>query len=75
MVTNVAEDEGTANDLPPPEQLTQRSMAELKSRVLYAPASLCLANYVPAGPKPAEELPESTGTHAPALLRDGPALE
>jgi hypothetical protein len=55
--------------LPPHVQLIQMATAYWMSRLLYVAAKLRLADHLAAGPKRAEVLAATTGTHAPSLYR------
>lgn len=56
--------------LPPPHvQLIQMGTGFWVSKIMYAAAKLGLADLLSDGPRSAEELAGSTGTHAPSLHR------
>ena len=55
--------------MPPNAQLIQMATAHWVSRIVYVATRLGLADYLADGPKTAEELAVSTGTHAPSLYR------
>jgi hypothetical protein len=50
-------------------QIAQILLSQLVSRLVYVAATLKLADHLADGPKTAEELAPSTGTHAPTLHR------
>ena len=54
---------------PPHAQLAQMATAYWVSDIVYVAAKLSLADHLAEGPKTAEELAGSTGTHAPSLYR------
>ena len=54
---------------PPQAQMIQMATAHWVSRLLHVAAQLNLADYLADGPRTAEDLAESTATHAPALYR------
>lgn len=53
----------------PHAQLIQMATAHWVSRLLYVAAQLNLADFLAEGPRTAEELAQSTATHAPSLYR------
>jgi O-methyltransferase domain/Dimerisation domain len=55
--------------VPPHAQLVQMATAHWVSRIVYVAAKLGLADHLAKGPKSANELAGSTGTHAPSLYR------
>lgn len=55
--------------LPPHAQLIQMGTASWVSGIVYAAATLGLADHLAAGPKSAVELAGATATHAPSLHR------
>jgi hypothetical protein len=66
----MAENGHTGMQAPPPHvQLIQMATAYWASRVLYVAAKLGLADHLADGPKTAEALAATTGTHAPSLYR------
>jgi hypothetical protein len=54
---------------PPHAQLIQMATAYWGSRLVHVAAQLNLADRLAEGPRTAEELAQSTGTHAPSLYR------
>jgi hypothetical protein len=58
-----------AQPVPPEAQLIEMLMAPVVPRLLHVAATLKLADRLSEAPKTAEELAESTATHAPALYR------
>ena len=56
-------------ELPPHVHLIQMATAYWHSRLLFVAAKLGLADLLAEGPKSAEALAASTGTHAPSLYR------
>jgi DNA-binding IclR family transcriptional regulator len=66
----VAETNRAATETAPPQaQMIQMATAHWVSRLLHVAAQLNLADYLTDGPRTAENLAESTATHAPALYR------
>lgn len=59
----------TTDDLPPPMALHQIATGYYFSRALFVAAALGIADLLAPGPRNADQLAESTGTHAPSLRR------
>ncbi|HET9527010.1 MAG TPA: methyltransferase dimerization domain-containing protein, partial [Pyrinomonadaceae bacterium] len=57
------------NQIPAPAQMLQIITNFWTSRAVFIIARLGVADLLKSGPKSAEELAESTGTHAPSLYR------
>lgn len=57
------------NQIPAPAQMLQIITNFWTSRAVYVIAKLGIPDLLKSGPKSAEELAESTGTHAPSLYR------
>jgi hypothetical protein len=57
------------NQIPAPAQMLQIITNFWTTRAVYVVAKLGIADLLKSGPKTAEELAESTGTHAPSLYR------
>ena len=55
--------------MPPHAQLVQMGTAYLVSRLVYVAAQLKLADLLAEGPRTAEQLAQTTATHAPSLYR------
>src|SRR5215813_13353836 len=59
----------TTATVPPHAQLIQMATGHWGSRLLYVATQLNLADCLAEGPRTAEELAQSTSTHAPSLYR------
>jgi O-methyltransferase domain/Dimerisation domain len=58
-----------ADELPPSVQLVQMATAHWVSRIVRVAAELDIADHLAEGPRTAEVLAGTTGTHAPSLYR------
>src|SRR3954464_7581438 len=59
----------TAHETSPRDTLLGMTNAFQVSQAIYVPATLGIANLLEGGPKSADELAKTTGTHAPTLYR------
>jgi len=65
----MSDNQDATNTPPPHAVLIQMATTSWVSAIVYAAAKLGLADHLTAGPKSADELAETTQTHAPTLHR------